>query len=69
MAEKKYFASKEPKECVRILEDKIDKWEESLVTSGMLDKIKRSWAFYHGSFTDDHIDPHTHTMQNTFSLP
>jgi len=45
-----YFANKDAKDCVQVLINKVDAWEEEIVTSGIGDKIARSWAFYHGFF-------------------
>jgi hypothetical protein len=60
-----YFANKEAKECVKVLMSKIENWEKELLTSGLANKIKRSWSFYHGSFGDDLYNWDDHRISST----
>ncbi len=46
---KKYFASLEPKECVQACLSKIEHWAQSLETNGYYQKMRDSWAYYHGA--------------------
>lgn len=50
--EEVYFAKKPPKECVDVLEHKVEMWESSVLVSGIADKIQRSNQYYHGSFRE-----------------
>ncbi len=57
-----YFANKDTKDCVEILLNKISAWEEELMTSGLADKLRRSWAFYHGIFREDILGSDDHKI-------
>jgi hypothetical protein len=46
-----YFAAKEdPKEVVSILVKKTKDWKLETETNGYMEKLRRSWAMYHGVF-------------------
>ncbi len=62
---KLYFGSKSTKGCVEVLEDKISSWENSLTTTGLVDKIHRSRAFYHGDFDGDQFNGDSHKVKPT----
>ncbi len=70
MADKKikntYFAMRDSEECVSVLENKIENWEESMKDSGLLNKIHKSWRFYHGNFSDvQGVNGNSHEIMNT----
>lgn len=51
--ETEYFASKPAEEAVPVLRDRADKWFESISSNNYLDKIRRCWLAYHGTYYDD----------------
>ena len=51
--ETEYFANKPAEEAVPILRDRADRWFESISSNNYLDKIKRCWLAYHGTYYDD----------------
>jgi hypothetical protein len=61
-----YFANKDTKECVQVLINKIENWEDSIFDSGILSKIYKSWKYYHGVFGDEQdISVNSHEILNT----
>jgi len=49
----KYFAADEPEKLVSYLDGKASDWFRIMQYNRYLDKIKRSWASYHGVYYDD----------------
>jgi len=47
-----YFAADEAEVCVETLIDKSSTWFNTLVHNNYIDKLKRSWNAYHGSYFD-----------------
>jgi hypothetical protein len=60
-----YFANRDSEECVSVLEDKIQDWEDSLLDSGLVSKIRKSWSMFHGNFNDENNDGSSHEITNT----
>lgn len=58
MADKTYFAAKEPNERASILLSRSNNWFNQLYTNGYLDKLKMTWAAYHGNYYADFNDSH-----------
>jgi hypothetical protein len=57
--EKQYFAAKEDaSEVVEVLQRRMDAWYNDLTANGYLEKLKRSWAAYHGAFYDSEGGDH-----------
>ena len=50
MASKDYFAARESKECVSALSAKVDIWEQTLTSTGYLNKLRDMYAAYHGAY-------------------
>lgn len=49
-----YFAAKEdPSDTICVLQKRVQNWTNELIGNGYLDKVKRSWAAYHGAHFDD----------------
>lgn len=48
MKSTKYFASQDSKDLGTAIFKKVDDWNNMLITTGMFDKVQRSWAMYHG---------------------
>lgn len=53
-----YFAAKPAKEAATVLLAKADAWNNSLQSNGYLDKLRMSWAAYHGAYYDDASSGH-----------
>jgi hypothetical protein len=53
MAKDQYFAAKPAKECVAVLESKASTHYTIVNTSNYLNKVRRSWRYYHGAFNSD----------------
>lgn len=49
----KYFASDDSEACIEYLQAKSEEWFNSVQSQGYLDKVKRSWAAYHGMYYED----------------
>lgn len=50
-----YFANDEPKETVCYLQAKGKDWFDGMITHSYLQKVKKSWDYYHGIyFEEDH---------------
>src|SRR6266853_976904 len=45
-----YFAAMESKQCVAELQGKVNNWGKNTIANTYIEKIRKSWAFYHGSF-------------------
>lgn len=60
-----YFANKPTKECIENLEFKIDSWADGLVSSGIVERIRKSWSYYHGSFDYEEMDVDGHGVKFT----
>jgi hypothetical protein len=58
----KYFAALETRECVEELQRKSENWGRNKITNTYLDKLKKSWAYYHGSFFRNETD---HSVSTT----
>jgi hypothetical protein len=54
----KYFASLPKEEAAPIIMGKILAWQNSLDANGYIDKVKRSWAKYHGASYENLNDGH-----------
>lgn len=56
--EAKYFAAKDARETANIILDRCNNWFQNLDRNGYLEKIRTSWAAYHGTqytvFSDSH---------------
>lgn len=52
----KYFAALESKDAVNEISHKAESWGGSALANDYLDKLKKSWAYYHGNFTDGSSD-------------
>ena len=48
-----YFAAKPANECAAVMMNKIDAWTNNLEANGYLDKLRSSWAAYHGAYYTD----------------
>ncbi len=49
-----YFAAKENvEEVVQVLNRKSQFWGDEILSNGVLDKVKRSWAAYHGAHFEE----------------
>lgn len=53
MAKDQYFAAKPAQECAAVLEGKASAHYTVLNTSNYIQKIRRSWRYYHGAFNSD----------------
>lgn len=51
-----YFAAKPAEECASVLSGKIDDWTSRFKYNGYLNKVRRSWEFYHGIFYEEGFD-------------
>jgi len=61
-----YFAAKDTDECVDVLVGKVQDWEASLLDSGLLSKMYKSWKFYHGNFSElDDFNVESHQLNMT----
>jgi hypothetical protein len=57
-----YFASKPADETVPVLRERAKDWFDTLTNNSYLEKIKRCWLAYHGSYYDDIDGGHTITF-------
>lgn len=48
-----YFASKPAEECAAVVLRKSSMWSNNLESNGYLDKLRMSWAAYHGAYYSD----------------
>lgn len=53
-----YFAAKPADQTVEILMSKSEQWFKNLDVSGYFDKLKNSWASYHGAYYQDSGESH-----------
>ena len=53
-----YFAQKDAEECVEILHGKANAWFNDLSRNKYLDKLRKSWASYHGAYYNNLVDSH-----------
>jgi hypothetical protein len=60
-----YFAAKEPSACAAVMMNKIDAWTNNLEANGYLDKLRASWAAYHGAYYTDVGTGHQITFGGT----
>ena len=51
--ENKYFAAKDADKAVSIILGKTENWFQVIESNAYLDKIRQSWASYHGAYYDD----------------
>lgn len=58
-----YFGAKEPNETANVLIGKMNEWCNNLQSNGFIEKLKASYAAYHGSYYSDTSSGH----QITFS--
>lgn len=49
----KYFAADDPKVTVSTLLSRAEKWFNFLYRNGYLEKLEKSWRFYHGHYFND----------------
>lgn len=63
MAQDEYFAQKETKEAITVLDSKISDWTNMLESNGYLELLRMSWLAYHGAYYRDSSQGH----QITFS--
>ena len=54
-----YFAQKDADECVETLQSKAQAWFNDLSRNRYLDKLRKSWAAYHGAYFSNVDDSHT----------
>jgi len=52
----KYFAALDSKDAVNEISHKAEAWGGSALANDYIDKLKKSWAYYHGNFSDDSSD-------------
>lgn len=52
----KYFASLPTKEAINEIAAKADTWGGNILANDYIDKLKKSWAYYHGNFTASSSD-------------
>lgn len=57
-----YFAQKPGPDAASDLLGKIDSWSSLMNSSGYLDKLKKSWASYHGAYYNDVSSGHQVTF-------
>lgn len=57
-----YFAAKESSECAGIILRKSTMWCNNLESNGYLDKLRMSWAAYHGAYYSDVSNGHQITF-------
>lgn len=57
-----YFASKEPEKVADILLDKAETFYNAMYQNEHLNKIRKSWAYYHGMFNNDGLTDHEITF-------
>lgn len=48
----KYFASKDAKDCANVLVQKAEQWDQGLFVNAHFEKIRTSWEYYHGRFSN-----------------
>lgn len=60
--ENKYFAAQEPKKTAEILLNKANFWFSGLESNGYLDKLRESWAAYHGAYYSNASSGHQITF-------
>lgn len=60
-----YFGSKPAQECAGMLQEKINAWTTNLEANGYLDKLRMSWAAYHGAYYTDVGTGHQITFGGT----
>ena len=60
-----YFAAQEPAACAAVMMNKIDAWTNNLEANGYLDKLRASWAAYHGAYYTDVGTGHQITFGGT----
>jgi hypothetical protein len=65
MASLEYFGSKPANECAGMLQEKINAWTTNLEANGYLDKLRMSWAAYHGAYYTDVGTGHQITFGGT----
>jgi hypothetical protein len=65
MANNEYFAASEGQECASTLLHRADMWTNNLESSGYQDKLRTSWAFYHGAYYTDTGAGHQVTFSGT----
>jgi hypothetical protein len=51
-----YFAALASRDCVIELEHKAQTWGRNPITNSYLEKLRKSWAYYHGSFFKKGMD-------------
>ncbi len=52
----KYFAALEPKECAYEVEHKATSWGGNALANEYLNKLRKSWSYYHGNFSGGSSD-------------
>lgn len=52
----KYFAALDSKEAANEIAHKASSWGGSALANDYLDKLRKSWAYYHGNFSDSSAD-------------
>jgi hypothetical protein len=65
MAQLEYFGAKPAEECAGMLQEKINAWTTNLEANGYLDKLRMSWAAYHGAYYTDVGTGHQITFGGT----
>lgn len=65
MASLEYFGSKPANQCAGMLQEKINAWTTNLEANGYLDKLRMSWAAYHGAYYTDVGTGHQITFGGT----
>lgn len=58
----RYFAQKDAEECVDVLHKKANAWFDDLTRNRYLDKLRKSWASYHGAYFSSFSDSHQITF-------
>lgn len=61
-SDSQYFAALDSKECVEELQKKAEAWGRNTITNVYLEKLRKSWAYYHGSFYKNDAD---HSVSST----
>lgn len=57
-----YFAAKSGPECAAVLNEKVTSWTNNLEANGFLEKLRMSWAAYHGAYYTDAANGHQITF-------